>query len=70
MGRIVKLTIARGAAVDDSDKLFNSSLERNVRRAIDIRGETINEVAFTRPIRIVVAANEPAVAERAASKKK
>lgn len=44
---IVKVTFANGAALDDSSKLFNSSLEGNTRRAIDIHeGEAINEAAF------------------------
>ncbi|MGE0668729.1 MAG: DUF1801 domain-containing protein [Sphingomonadales bacterium] len=44
---IVKLTFAKGASLDDPAGLFNSSLEGNVRRAIDIReGETIDEDAF------------------------
>lgn len=44
---VVKLTFAKGAALDDPAQLFNSSLDGNVRRAIDIReGEAINEVAF------------------------
>lgn len=44
---VVKLTFANGAALKDPAKLFNSSLEGNVRRAIDIHeGEEINEAAF------------------------
>jgi hypothetical protein len=44
---VVKLTFAKGAGLDDPAKLFNSSLEGNVRRAIDIReGEEIDEAAF------------------------
>jgi hypothetical protein len=66
----VKLTFARGAAIEDPKKLFNSSLEGNVRRAIDIReGEKINEAAFKQLIRAAVAANSAVVAERAAKKK-
>ena len=43
----VKLTFAKGAAVDDPKGLFNSSLDGNVRRAIDIReGEKLNATAF------------------------
>jgi hypothetical protein len=68
--QVVKLTFARGAAIDDPKKLFNSSLEGNVRRAIDIReGEKINEAAFKQLIRAAVAANSAARAERAARKK-
>jgi hypothetical protein len=68
--QVVKLTFARGAAIKDPNKLFNSSLEGNVRRAIDIReGETINETAFKQLIRAAVAANSTALAQRAAKKK-
>lgn len=55
---VVKLTFARGAAFDDPSGLFNSSLEGNVRRAIDLReGETIPEAAFKALIRAAVATN-------------
>ena len=68
---VVKLTFARGAAIKDPKKLFNSSLEGNVRRAIDIReGEKINEAAFKQLIRAAVAANTAVLAQRAAKKKK
>ena len=68
---VVKLTFARGAAIKDPKKLFNSSLEGNVRRAIDIReGEKINEAAFKQLIRAAVAANAAVLAQRAAKKKK
>jgi hypothetical protein len=64
---VVKLTFARGAALADPAKLFNASLEGNVRRAIDIReGEKINEKALTALIGAAVAAN---VAARAARRK-
>jgi hypothetical protein len=54
----VKLTFARGAALDDPAGLFNSSLEGNARRAIDIReAETIDEAAFKALIRAAVALN-------------
>ena len=44
---VVKLTFAKGAALEDPSRLFNSSLEGNVRRAIDFHeGEKINERAF------------------------
>jgi hypothetical protein len=67
---VVKLTFFRGAAIKDPKKLFNSSLEGNVRRAIDFReGEKINEPAFKELIRAAVAANSQARAERAAKKK-
>jgi hypothetical protein len=68
---VVKLTFARGAALKDPKKLFNSSLEGNTRRAIDLReGEKIDEAALKQLIRAAVAANSAALAERAAKKKK
>ncbi len=55
---VVKLTFARGAALDDPEKLFNSSLEGNTRRAIDIReGEEIDADALKALIRAAVALN-------------
>ena len=69
--QVVKLTFARGASIEDPKKLFNSSLEGNVRRAIDVReGEKINEAAFKKLIRAAVAENSAVLAERAAKKKK
>jgi hypothetical protein len=66
----VKLTFARGASLPDPKKLFNSSLEGNVRRALDFReGENINEAAFKQLIRAAVVANTAALIERAAKKK-
>jgi hypothetical protein len=63
--QVVKLTFFRGAALDDPKKLFNSSLEGNVRRAIDFHeGEKINETAFKALIRAGVAANVAAAASR------
>ena len=54
----VKLTFARGASVEDPRGLFNSSLDGNTRRAIDIReGEEIDEKAFKALIRAAVAVN-------------
>jgi hypothetical protein len=54
----VKLTFARGAALKDPARLFNSSLEGNVRRAIDIHeGGKIDEAAFKNLIRAAVALN-------------
>ncbi|HEY6047803.1 MAG TPA: DUF1801 domain-containing protein [Sphingomicrobium sp.] len=54
----VKLTFARGASLEDPSGLFNSSLEGNTRRAIDIReGEGIDEAAFKALIRAAVALN-------------
>ncbi len=55
---VVKMTFARGAALEDPSGLFNSSLEGNVRRAIDIReGEKIDEAALKALIRAAVALN-------------
>ena len=55
---VVKLTFAKGAALDDPAGLFNSSLEGNVRRAIDIReGEKINEKALKALIRAAAGLN-------------
>ncbi|HUZ40531.1 MAG TPA: DUF1801 domain-containing protein [Acidimicrobiales bacterium] len=66
----VKLTFFRGAALKDPMKLFNSSLEGNVRRAIDFReGEKINAPALKQLIREAVTANTEALARRAAKKK-
>jgi hypothetical protein len=68
--QVVKLTFFRGASLKDPKKLFNSSLEGNTRRAIDLReGERINEAAFKQLIRTAVAANSEARTQRAASKK-
>lgn len=54
----VKLTFARGAALDDPSGLFNASLEGNTRRAIDIHeGAEIDEAALTALIRAAVALN-------------
>jgi hypothetical protein len=67
---VVKLTFAKGASLDDPKTLFNSSLEGNTRRAIDIReGETLNEGAFKKLIKAAVAANSAARAGRASSRK-
>jgi hypothetical protein len=56
--QVVKLTFMRGASLPDPQKLFNSSLEGNTRRAIDIReGEQLDEDAFKELIRAAVAAN-------------
>jgi hypothetical protein len=66
---VVKLTFARGASLEDPKKLFNSSLEGNTRRAIDLReGEKINQAAFKQLIRAAVAANAAARAPRPARK--
>ncbi len=68
--QVVKLTFARGAALADPAKLFNSSLEGNVRRAIDLReGVAIDEAAFRRLILDAVAVNGAVLAERKARRK-
>lgn len=55
---VVKLTFAKGASLKDPSRLFNSSLEGNVRRAIDIHeGEKINEAALKELIRAAVELN-------------
>ena len=55
---VVKLTFAKGAALEDPSGLFNSSLEGNVRRAIDIhQGDKINEKALKALIRAAVVLN-------------
>jgi len=56
--KVVKMTFARGAALDDPKGLFNSSLDGNVRRAIDFQeGEEIDEAALMVLIRAAVALN-------------
>jgi len=58
---VVKLTFAKGASLDDPSRLFNSSLDGNVRRAIDIHeGDTINEKALKALIRAAIALNTSA----------
>jgi hypothetical protein len=55
---IVKMTFAKGASLKDPSRLFNSSLEGKVRRAIDIReGDKVNEAALKDLIRAAVALN-------------
>jgi hypothetical protein len=55
---VVKMTFARGAALKDPSRLFNSSLDGNTRRAIDIHeGDKVNESALKDLIRAAVAAN-------------
>ncbi len=61
----VKLTFANGAALDDPSGLFNSSLDGNVRRAIDIHeGDKIDDKAFKALIRAAVALNTAKAAKR------
>jgi hypothetical protein len=55
---LVKLTFAKGASLEDPTRLFNSSLDGNVRRAIDIHeGEDVDENAFKALVRRAVALN-------------
>jgi len=57
--KVVKLTFAKGAAVKDPSRLFNSSLEGSTRRAIDFHeGEKIDAEAFKKLIRAAVALNQ------------
>ena len=61
----VKLTFAKGAALDDPARLFNASLDGNVRRAIDFHeGDKINEKALKALIRAAVALNTATAAKR------
>ena len=56
--KVVKLTFARGAALQDRDRLFNSSLGGNTRRAIDIHeGEKLPEASFKQLVKAAVAKN-------------
>ncbi|MBN9248087.1 MAG: DUF1801 domain-containing protein [Hyphomicrobium sp.] len=62
---VVKMTFAKGASLDDPSGLFNSSLEGNVRRAIDIHeGDKIDEKAFKALIRAAVALNTSATSRK------
>ena len=70
---VVKMTFAKGASLKDPDRLFNSSLDGNVRRAIDIReGEKINDRALKALLREAAALNaakkKPAAKKPAAKK--
>jgi hypothetical protein len=57
--KVVKLTFAKGASLKDPAKLFNSSLDGNVRRAIDIpEGEKVDQAAFKALVRAAVALNQ------------
>jgi hypothetical protein len=56
--KVVKLTFAKGASLKDPARLFNSSLDGNVRRAIDIHeGEAVDEAAFKALVRQTIALN-------------
>jgi hypothetical protein len=62
---VVKLTFAKGASLKDPARLFNSSLDGNVRRAIDIHeGEQVDESAFKALIRQAVAINSSGKSKR------
>src|ERR1051326_1307499 len=62
---VVKLTFAKGAALDDPSRLFNSSLEGNARRAIDLHeGDKIDEKALKALIRAAAALNASGAAKR------
>jgi hypothetical protein len=63
--KVVKLTFARGARVSDPSRLFNSSLEGNTRRAIDIHeGEEVDAGAFKALVNAAVAQNGPPAQKR------
>src|SRR5687768_17868521 len=67
----VKLTFAHGASLKDPARLFNSSLEGNTRRAIDIlEGKAVDEAAFKALIRQAVALNSAPKSKPAKKKKK
>jgi len=62
---VVKMTFAKGAALDDPSGLFNASLEGNTRRAIDLhQGDEIDEKAFKTLIRAAVALNTSKTAKK------
>ena len=63
--KVVKLTFAKGASLKDPARLFNSSLDGNTRRAIDIReGEAVDELAFKALVRHAVAHNSSVKSKR------
>ena len=62
---VVKVTFAQGARIPDPSRLFNSSLEGNTRRAIDIReGEKVDAGAFKALVKAAVALNGPPAKKR------
>ncbi len=62
--KVIKMTFAKGASLEDASGLFNSSLEGKVRRAIDFReGDKIDEKALKTLIRAAVALNTSSVSE-------
>ena len=69
--KVVKLTFAKGASLKDPARLFNSSLDGNVRRAIDIHeGETVDAAAFKELVRQAVAFNNVGKAKPGKKEKK
>jgi hypothetical protein len=63
--KVVKLTFARGASVPDPSRLFNSSLEGNTRRAIDMKeGTQVDARAFKALVKAAVAQNSPSAKKR------
>ena len=63
--KVVKLTFARGATIPDPARLFNSSLEGNTRRAIDIHeGEKVDAKAFKALVKAAVVRNGPSAKQR------
>lgn len=63
--KVVKLTFANGAALNDPTRIFNSSLEGNTRRALDIsEGEEVNEDAFIALVQAAIAHNTAKRAQR------
>jgi hypothetical protein len=63
--KVVKLTFARGASIPDPSRLFNSSLDGNTRRAIDIQeGEQVDAGAFKALVKAAVAQNGPPAKKR------
>jgi hypothetical protein len=66
----VKLTFAKGASLEDPTKLFNSSLDGNVRRAIDIHeGDKLDEKTFKALVRAAASLNESSKSKRSAKKR-
>jgi hypothetical protein len=66
--QVVKMTFAKGASLEDPAGLFNSSLEGNTRRAIDLReGDQVDEDALKALVRAAVALNISSAAQRRAS---
>ena len=66
---VVKITFAKGASMEDPSHLFNSSMDGNARRAIDIKeGEEINEEAFKELILAAIALNKPGKTTRKSKK--